>query len=232
MTEPFETVEYKGYTIELYNDEDPENPREGNNLGTMVCWHRDYILGDEQPRDDPAAWRQRLAEEHDHEGALRYWAGYMDDRLYAGGYDRLAHYAERMYAQAVERILDREVPIMLPLYLFDHSGLSISTDCTMFRAFDTQGWDWGQVGWIYVTRADVLKEWGAKRMSKKLLEKATATLAQEVETYDKYLRGEYVGWVVRDESGAERGSCWGFDDEDYALEEAKRVVERMVKEVA
>jgi hypothetical protein len=39
----------------------------------------------------------------------------------------------------------------------------------MFRAFDAQGWDWGQVGWIYVTKADVLKEWGKKRMSKKLL---------------------------------------------------------------
>jgi len=24
------------------------NPREGDQLGTMVCWHPDYVLGDEQ----------------------------------------------------------------------------------------------------------------------------------------------------------------------------------------
>jgi len=29
------------------------NPREWDNLGTMVCWHRRYILGDEQGRGDP-----------------------------------------------------------------------------------------------------------------------------------------------------------------------------------
>jgi hypothetical protein len=57
-------------------------------------------------------------------------------------------------------------------------------------------------------------------------------LAQEVRTYDKYLRGEYVGYVVRDERGEKCESCWGIDDEDYALEEAKRVVEQMVKEAA
>lgn len=47
----FETVErmvYNGYTINVVQDPDPMDPRkEFDNLGTMVCFHRRYNLGDE-----------------------------------------------------------------------------------------------------------------------------------------------------------------------------------------
>lgn len=47
----FETVErmvYNGYTINVAQDPDPMDPRkEFDNLGTMVCFHRRYNLGDE-----------------------------------------------------------------------------------------------------------------------------------------------------------------------------------------
>ena len=43
--------EYRGYTIRLVPDPDPENPREEwDNVGTMRCWHRRYNLGD-RPED-------------------------------------------------------------------------------------------------------------------------------------------------------------------------------------
>ncbi len=45
--EPVETITYRGIDIEIYQDEDPESPREWDNLGTMVCFHRNYNLGDE-----------------------------------------------------------------------------------------------------------------------------------------------------------------------------------------
>jgi len=42
-----ETEEYKGYTITIKQDEDPVNPREEwDNLGTMICFHGRYRLGD------------------------------------------------------------------------------------------------------------------------------------------------------------------------------------------
>jgi hypothetical protein len=41
-----ETIEYKGYTIKTYQDEDAESPREWDNLGTMTCFHDRYNLGD------------------------------------------------------------------------------------------------------------------------------------------------------------------------------------------
>jgi len=44
--EPIETIEYKGYEIKIYQDEGPQDPRENDNLGTMLCKHSRYNLGD------------------------------------------------------------------------------------------------------------------------------------------------------------------------------------------
>jgi hypothetical protein len=46
MEEPVETKQYHGYTIEIHQDPDPQNPREWDNLGKMICFHRGYDLGD------------------------------------------------------------------------------------------------------------------------------------------------------------------------------------------
>ena len=52
--EPYDSVEYRGYTINIYQDENSESPREWDNAGTMICSHSRYNLGDEQiqGRDD------------------------------------------------------------------------------------------------------------------------------------------------------------------------------------
>lgn len=42
-----ETIERGGYTAEIYYDEWPESPREWDNVGHMICFHRKYNLGDE-----------------------------------------------------------------------------------------------------------------------------------------------------------------------------------------
>ena len=48
-----ETRTYKSGTISFYHDDDPPNPRtEWDNLGTMLCKHPRYILGD-RARHDP-----------------------------------------------------------------------------------------------------------------------------------------------------------------------------------
>ena len=73
--------------------------------------------------------------------------------------------------------LKEEKPIRLPLYLYDHSGITISTESERFRACDPQGWDWGMLGYIYVTKENVRKEYGVKRVSRKILDKVTKLLA-------------------------------------------------------
>jgi hypothetical protein len=56
----------QGLTVSLHVDEDCSSPRDWDNLGTLVAWHRRYTLGDEQPLDTPdqwiAAWRSDNAD--------------------------------------------------------------------------------------------------------------------------------------------------------------------------
>ncbi len=57
---PVETKTIGKYLIEILNDEDPENPREWDNLGTMVCFHRHYNLGDKHNFDNPSQTHEFL----------------------------------------------------------------------------------------------------------------------------------------------------------------------------
>ncbi len=53
MNEPVETFEVNGKTVRIYHDTEAESPRNDDNLGVMLCWHRRVLLGDEQisPKD-------------------------------------------------------------------------------------------------------------------------------------------------------------------------------------
>jgi len=101
--------------------------------------------------------------------------------------------------------------IALPVYLYDHSGLSVSTN--RHYPFDCP-WDSGQLGWIYVSRAKA-REWlGYKRISKQRERQVLEYLQNEVKVFDAYLRGEVYGYILY-EDGKEIDSCWGF----YTIED-------------
>jgi hypothetical protein len=112
--------------------------------------------------------------------------------------------------------------VVLPLYLYDHSGITISTS-----PFSCP-WDSGQVGFIYVTADRIRKEYSAKRISKKTRELATSCLEQEVKTYDEYLTGQVYGYIVEDADGKELDSCWGH----YGLKWAKEAATDAAKSAA
>ncbi len=100
--------------------------------------------------------------------------------------------------------------IILPLYLIDHSGLSMRT--YSFSDCDPGCWDSGQVGFIYCTLKDIkdcfmLKD--AEEITPEILETSRKNLEAEVEEYDKYLTGEVYGYILF-ENGEEIDSCWGF----------------------
>ena len=53
-----EKIEYRGINVEVMQDEDPINYRKDEDIFTkMVCWHRRYELGDEQPTCDPKDYK-------------------------------------------------------------------------------------------------------------------------------------------------------------------------------
>ena len=113
---------------------------------------------------------------------------------------------------------EEDAAVVLPLYLYDHSGITMSAG-----PFSCP-WDSGQVGFTFISKADLRKEYGLKRISKVALKKAEKLLIAEVEEYDQYLTGDVWGYVI-ERDGEEVSSCWGFFGDKYCVEEAKRVAE-------
>ena len=122
-------------------------------------------------------------------------------------------------------IIEKEKPVViLPVYLFDHSGLRIKVGS--FSGLLPGGYaefDSGQVGFMFSRRDDVLKEYGVKKISPKIKEKVEKLLRGEIAVYDQYLMGDVYGFrVVKpthcDECGnddeEEVDSCWGFYGHD------------------
>lgn len=106
------------------------------------------------------------------------------------------------------------------IYMYDHSGLTISL--TPYSC----PWDSGQVGWAYLTREEILKEYGGKVVTRRNRQLALELLQHEIDEYDSYLRGEVYGFVVEDADGNDINSCWGFvGDIEYVRGEARRAAE-------
>lgn len=125
---------------------------------------------------------------------------------YAFGDEQLSH-------EELDSIANDKSNIVLPVYIYDHSGITINT--TGFAC----PWDSGQVGIIYISRKDAVKEWGKTICTAAVVHKAREYLKGEIETLDQYLTGRVFGYVVEDPQGEETESCWSFYGEvDYCLE--------------
>jgi len=111
-------------------------------------------------------------------------------------------------------IKNENVCVILPLYLYDHSGITMNT--TGFSC----PWDSGRVGFVYVSKENVRKEYNVKHITKKIRDKVTKVLIGEVETYDKYLTGEVYCFEILDEDKNIIESCGGYYDMDKCLKEA------------
>lgn len=182
-------------------DDYPDNPRNRHNVGTMVCFHSRYDLGDKHYYGSPAEFLLDLLNDADLgsiDGAAR------ENILEAGSgiFEEVYHFwLETQCKQDVRDVLDflrdeyegfsmesigrflarknwdlfcvswlspRDIEVnelydlvratdkyvILPLYLYDHSGITISTvpfSCP---------WDSGQVGWIYAPKDTFRKATG------------------------------------------------------------------------
>ncbi len=241
-----EEFELRGYTVKVIQDQHAENPRNDDNAGTMVCWHSRYNLGDKPYRraseDGPEDFMLSLAEEF-RPGLGDWLDNDLHRRMVTSPYPNNCNDPdgrnERLYVmqrkqwlfrrqQVISNVLEKHY-VILPLYLMDHSGISISTG-----SFNDP-WDSGQVGWIYITKKDAMSEWAgrwhngkcvsvAKKFTKAVRARTIKYLQQEVETYDQYLTGQVYGYVIEDSDGDDVDSCWGFFGLDYAISEAKSAV--------
>lgn len=167
------------YHLDIFQDDPHESPREWDNIGTMVCFHGRYNLGDTNH-------------------------GYKKDN-----YDS--------WEELAEAIQEEHDPVVIkPLYLYDHSGITISTGQFNCR------WDSGQIGFIFCSREKCIEEYGDD--SPESIAKVESYLDGEVKTYDLYLTGDVyrfklVKLVKREECGHVEDeyldSCGGLYGDDF-----------------
>lgn len=200
----YTSVEIGNRTLTIYYDPDPESPREWDNLGTIAAFHRDYALGDIQDLRD-------VIDELDQSK----WSDTKSDDFYYS--DDLGMVVKEMEKQGF---------IVLPVYMYDHSGITLSTSPFSCR------WDSGLLGIIYVSREKVKEVFGWKRITKERRKKIEGYLENEIKTYDQYVTGEVFGFVI-EEDGNEVDSCWGFynlaDMEDHISSEQQDLFEELKK---
>jgi hypothetical protein len=188
MNEAINKKRIENYLIEIFPEDSPESPLEWDNLGTMICFHKSYSLGDKHNyiHNDYSGWEEMK--------------------------------------KAI--IKNENVGVILPLYLYDHSGITISTS-----PFSCP-WDSGQIGFIFISKKKMLGEYGGKIVTKKLKERVTEYLKGEVETYDQYLRGDVYGYRISKVTTCEQGhehkeeldSCWGYFGEDTCMKEGESIL--------
>jgi len=103
--------------------------------------------------------------------------------------------------------------VVLPIYLYDHSGITIRTE-----PFN-DAWDSGQVGYIRCSKKKMIEEYDKSYDPEKIKE----YLKGEVKTLDQYLKGEVYGYTLLEPKTCEHcnhteeeeiDSCWGFYGQD------------------
>ncbi len=186
------------YILNIRHDEYTESPREWSNIGKMLCWHNRYRLGDENPYEGRADFFVGLIEQYGNQVA---------------GVHDIDQLTDEQLWEVVQKIDDIEI---MPIYLYDHSGITISTNS--FNDY----WDSGQVGWIYTDRAAIAENFDLKERDWK--DVAKEVLTSEVAVYDTYLRGDIYGFTIEQEIECLTchhveveivDSCWGFYGSDW-----------------
>jgi len=213
-----EQVKYKGFYINIKQDDCIDSPRNWDNLATFGMRHNRYTLGDKKFMDCKSG----------HELIESILGDVLDDNYKAEKISSVWIGTNTFINKAVY-IIKKLCPVVLPLYLLDHSGLWLSTG--KFSC-DPGGWDTSFVGFAYVKKDTLLKEYG--NLTDDTIVKATECVLSEVETYSKYLAGDVYGYFINPIVEASpiicNDSCCGFYDIDDLLNDAKSIIDYSIQE--
>jgi hypothetical protein len=225
---------FPGLSGTLGYDEDPgyANPRtdDAASVGIMACYHPRYNLGD---GTDPRDFLENEKECDQCEGTGTYPP--MGSKQFeqpeqtpplnmpdedhptcekcdGSGYltVKLADWIRQEYGARV----------IVPLFLYDHSGISMSTgepiiarsdevgdfDRRNRAAFDAAGWDVSSIGVMFDTPEGVETCIGKDAT----VEQIVAAINDEVKHYSSYLEGDVTYWVVTDDETNYHESCSGY----------------------
>ena len=173
---PFKMIDSDGkeHLLTVKQDDYASNPRDEYNLATMICWHRNYSLGDKHEFDDVDEFLQRLCydvlhKEYDETYGLRW--------------------------HDLFKMLDESNLILIkPINSYEHGGITVSTSNDYPY---NERWDSGCVGFIYLTKKRVLDECN-NITEENWKECADEYIESEMKVYDQYLRNECYRYTLEE----------------------------------
>lgn len=234
---------------------DPRKDQDGN-IGTMNLYWNRYMLGDNEGKGDAddaldeiifenvpeevlikkalngdfdtpqyefyKKGEGLMPEEYDH-----YLALTPNGNTYVVPADEFVDEILSEMKRNEKMVLLQSYIVLLPCYIYEHSGLSISCSNASYPFNDR--WDAGCAGYIYTTKEKCFEEWGAKEMSDfEWKARATKELVDEVKLYDKYLQGECYGFCQekyepQDDEWIDDESCWGYYSDKWGDELVREI---------
>lgn len=182
-----ESIEYRGYEIDVLLDECPENPiTEWDGNLEFCCWHSRYDLGNSK----------RFGENLE-------------------GPEDCQEYAKNTRS------------ILLPLYIYDHSGIALSLG--QEYPFNCK-WDSGQLGYILIDREWLKEHFGKRYFTQGIRTRLLKTAEANVKLYNSYLSGSVYGYCIEQLED----SCYGFYGHDRRksglLDDAQSAIDCAIKQ--
>ena len=181
----------KKYNVEVFYDSDFEYSYIFDNMeemGIEIHHNSSYLLGNNNFRGDSVDYIM---------DSLLYLTERQKENLYR-------KFDTPYCNDCLEYLLERLEPkAILPVYVYEHSGSSISTSPFSCR------WDSGQIGFIYIADKEKFKKaFGLKKMNNQKALDVMDSIIREINTI---WNGFVYGFIVKDnESGEHIDSCGGF----------------------
>lgn len=127
-------------------------------------------------------------------------------------------------AEEDRKALERRGYLVLPLSVYDHSGVSF------YIGGRCDPWDSSQIGWYIASKDDIYKAYNVKRITKKILEKAKHLMESEIQTFNAYANGQVFEFTLY-HNDEEVDSLGGFyEDDDKYLGFIEDIYEYLPKE--
>ena len=125
-----------------------------------------------------------------------------------------------------------DIAIAYPITKYEHGNISLSLGYK-------SGWDYGVVGFVYVTKAQVREWYGVNRITKSIIERAKTCIQSELDTLTSWLNGDCYGWQIKEyaltdddldweEVGMLEG-CWGYFDKEQAQDAMKDMLTQLTQ---
>lgn len=199
----FWDYDHKAHMIHVQRDEDAADPRkEMDHFTKMACFHPRHQLGDEDRMGTVGAFWEDLAMKNVPQPEIleAFRSGRIsipcepgdepanDNEILEAVSDWILEGEQDSIKTAMELLKDRIA--CLPMWLYDHSGLSVACGERAYPYNDR--FDSSPIGWIVALKSDVMKELQCPEADWE--SRAEGLMSSEVDTYDRWLRGDT--WAV------------------------------------